>query len=341
MIKISGLNKTYRQKNSVLQVLNDLNFTVAKGEIFGVIGKSGAGKSTLLKCLNLLERPDSGEVIVDGVDLMQISPPQLREARQRIGVIFQGFNLLNSKTVFANVALPLVLHGKLTSEEIANKVNNLLDLVELTQFANLYPASLSGGQKQRVGIARALATDPKVLLSDEATSALDPQITNSILNLLLAINKKLGLTIVLITHEIEVVQKLCDKVAVIDGGEIVEMGNVVDIILHPKHELTRKLILEEESTKYLEQISDFYKFDKTENNSLLMMSFIGNGTFDPVLSRITKQTNVQFSVLRGQVGRIKRTPFGQILVEATGSEDQLQQALAILNELNINYEIIG
>ena len=212
-----NVSKSYLHKGKMINVLQDVSIDVQPGQIFGIIGKSGAGKSTLIKCLNLLEKPDVGSVVVDGVDLTTISKNELRHVRQKIGVIFQGFNLLNSKTVFANVALPLKLQGNFTKEEIKIKVERLLDLVELTEFATKYPASLSGGQKQRVGIARALATEPKVLLSDEATSALDPETTNSILELLLDINQKLGLTIVLITHEIEVVRKVCDFVAVIDG----------------------------------------------------------------------------------------------------------------------------
>ncbi len=308
MIKIEKLTKSFGKS----LVLDNINLEVASGEVFGIIGKSGAGKSTLIKCLNLLERPDQGKVIINGNDLTAMSKEQLRLMRQKIGVIFQGFNLLNSKNVFANVALPLLLHGKYSKIEIKNKVNKLLNLVGLSQFANKYPASLSGGQKQRVGIARALATDPIVLLSDEATSALDPQTTNSILELLLDINEKLGLTIILITHEIEVVRKMCDRVAVIDEGRIIEAGKTVDIILHPKEELTRKLILEEETSKYLEQVSDYYRFEKTNNNHLIVLSFIGDNTFEPILNTIFKESGIGFSILRGELGRIKKMPIGNI-----------------------------
>ena len=334
------VSKSFTFKNKNVNVLHDINFEVSKGEIFGIIGRSGAGKSTLIKCLNLLEKPDTGSVIVDGLDLTQISPDELRLARQKIGVIFQGFNLLNSKTVFANVALPLVLQGKHTKEEIKAKVMNLLSLVGLTDYASKYPKSLSGGQKQRVGIARALTTDPKVLLSDEATSALDPQTTNSILELLLDINKKLGLTIVLITHEIEVVRKICDRVAVIDSGNIVECRNTVDVILHPKHELTRKLIIEEEIDKYLDQVSDFYKFHKTIDKHLIVLSFLGEQTFEPILSKISKHSGMVFSILKGELGRIKYTPFGQMLIELNGDDEQLQKAFDVLHEAKLNYEVI-
>lgn len=341
MIQVEDLNLSYKSKKQKVQVLKNISFSVKKGEICGIIGKSGAGKSSLLKCLNLLEAPDSGSIVVDGVDLTKIKKDELRKIRQKIGVIFQGFNLLYSKTAFDNVALPLVLQGKSTKAEIKAKVDGLLELVGLSEFSNKYPGSLSGGQKQRLGIARALTTDPKILLSDEATSALDPETTNSILELLLTINEKLGLTIVLITHEIEVIRKICDKVAVIDNGVIVESGDTVKVILHPKHELTRKLIIEEESHKYLEQVSDFYKFNKTDNSHLVIVSFIGNNAFDPVLSRISSDSGITFSILRGELGRIKKMPFGQMLVEVRGSQVQLEHAFSILKRQNIHYELVA
>jgi D-methionine transport system ATP-binding protein len=341
MIKVNGLNKSYLHAAKKVNILKNINLEVEAGEVFGIIGKSGAGKSTLLKCLNLLEYPDSGTINIDGVDITNISKDALRKIRQKIGMVFQGFNLLNSKTVFANVALPLILNGNHSKGEIRLKVNNLLNLVGLCNYADKYPASLSGGQKQRVGIARALATDPKILLSDEATSALDPQTTNSILELLLEINEKLGLTIVLITHEIDVIRKVCDKVAVISNGEIIECGGTPNIFLHPQHAITRKLIVEEESKQYLEQVSDFYKFDKTANKHLVLMSFIGVQTFDPLLHQVAGASGVTFSILRGELGRIKKIPFGQLLVEVMGNEEQLSLATKVLGTLNVNFEIIA
>ncbi|MBP9743490.1 MAG: ATP-binding cassette domain-containing protein [Burkholderiales bacterium] len=340
MIEITNLNKSFIVEHQAVLILKNINFKVAAGKICGIIGKSGAGKSTLIKCLNLLERPSSGAVIVDGVDLTTISQTELRQVRQQIGVIFQGVNLLNSKTVYANVALPLLLHKRYPPDKIKKVVHEALELVELSGFATKYPSSLSGGQKQRVGIARALVTNPKVLLSDEATSALDPQTTNSILELLLDINRKLGLTIVLITHEIEVIRKICDQVLVIDNGSIVEEGKVSDIILHPKHELTRKLIIEEETTKYLEQVSDFYRFEKNTNNHLILVSFLGEQTFLPVLSEVSRRTGINFSILHGELGRIKNAPFGQLLLEISGDTLQLANCFAILNDFNLHYEVI-
>lgn len=340
MIKVENLTKSYTQKGMKHTVLNNINFEVKRGEVFGIIGKSGAGKSTIIKCLNLLEKPDSGYVVVDGIDLTTISKSELRKVRQQIGVIFQGFNLLNSKSVFDNVALPLRLTTNLSKHEIKTRVDNLLKLVGLEELTNSYPKNLSGGQKQRVGIARALATEPKVLLCDEATSALDSQTTNSILELLLDINEKLGLTIVLITHEIEVVRKICDRVAVIDGGKIIEIGATVNVVLHPREALTRKLILEEETDKYLEQVMDFYKFHKTANTHLIIISFIGENTFNPILSKISLDSGVVFSILRGELGRIKKMPFGQLLLEMNGDVSQLKTAFDFLDSLKVHYEVI-
>lgn len=340
MIKVTNLYKSYKNQGKVQNVLNDVSFTVDAGQVFGIIGKSGAGKSTLIKCLNLLERPDSGSVVIDGVDLTTISAKDLRLQRQQIGVIFQHFNLLSSKTIFDNVALPLVLQGNHNKSEIANAVNEMLQLVGLESFANKYPASLSGGQKQRVGIARALITKPKLLLSDEATSALDPQTTASILDLLLEINQKLGITIVLITHELEVVQKICDKVAVIDGGKIIEQGDAVQVLLHPKQALTRKLIIEEESDKYLEKVKHFYQFEKNSNKHILLLSFVGENTYQPVLSTISREANVEFSILRGELGRIKHMPFGQLLIEFEGDEGSLDKAKSIIKSMGVHYEIV-
>jgi len=340
VIELKELCKIYHSKKNPHQALSRVSLTVLPGEIFGIIGKSGAGKSTLLKCVNLLEVPDSGDVIIDGVNLRDINKKELRQKRQDIGMIFQGFNLLESKTVFANIALPLILLKEHSKAEIEAKVNALLKLVGLDGFGAKYPAKLSGGQKQRVGIARALVTNPKILLCDEATSALDPQTTNSILELLLDINQKLCITILLITHEIDVVRKICDKVAVIDHGKIIEMGNVVDVILHPQQELTRKLIIEEETAKYLEQVRDFYQFRQHENNHLMVISFIGDNVFAPILSEITKNTGAICTILKGELGRIKKMPFGQLLVEISGSAEELKNAFTLLESKQLHYELI-
>ncbi|MBN9336853.1 MAG: ATP-binding cassette domain-containing protein, partial [Chryseobacterium sp.] len=233
MIELLNVSKRFTTKNRIIQALSNVSLTVEKGEIFGVIGSSGAGKSTLIRCVNLLEKPNEGKVIVDNVELTKLSEAQLTLERRKIAMIFQHFNLLSSRTVFDNVAFPLELEGK-SKSEIKEKVDSLLELVGLKEKAKDYPANLSGGQKQRVAIARALANDPKVLLCDEATSALDPATTKSILQLLKSINQKLNLTILLITHEMEVIKSICDKVAVIDNGQLVEQGKVEQIFIHPE-----------------------------------------------------------------------------------------------------------
>ena len=340
MLKIENISKSFRQKHTSVKVLDNVSLEVKAGEVFGIIGKSGAGKSTLIKCLNLLEKPDSGRIIIAGVDLMTLTPGELRAQRQQIGVIFQHFNLLNSKTIFANVALPLIIQGKHNQEQIRHAVTEMLALVGLSEFATKYPSSLSGGQKQRVGIARALISQPKLLLSDEATSALDPQTTASILELLLEINLKMGITIVLITHELEVVRKICDKVAVIDSGRIIEHGNAFDILLHPQQPLTRKLIIEEESEQYLERVSDYYQFEHNSGKHLLLLSFIGEKTYLPLLNTISRAAQVDFSILRGELGRIKNMPFGQLLVEFEGQEHSLTLAMKMMSELGVHYELI-
>ncbi len=341
MIEIKNLNKSYSVKGVKHKILHNINLTVHQGEIFGIIGKSGAGKSTLLKMFNLLDAPDSGEIYINGVNIVNCTDGKLRSIRKQIGVVFQGFNLLSSKTVFDNIALSMIFHKTYTKEEIHTRVNELLHLVGLYQMKDKYPSALSGGQKQRVGIARALATNPHVLLCDEATSALDTQTTSSILELLLTINKQLNITIVIITHELEVVRKICDKVAVIDGGSIIEQGKTLDIILHPKKEITRKLILEEEVDKYLSDVMDFYKFHKTDNTHLILVSFIGQTTFEPFLSKISLDSGVLFSILKGELGRIKYMPFGQLLLEMNGDIHQVNKAFTLLKNSNIHYEIIS
>lgn len=339
MIKIKGLTKSFKTKNKNINVLDNIDLNIPDGEIFGIIGKSGQGKSTLLKCLNLLEKPDSGNIYIDDIDITKLDKEELRQSRHKIAMIFQNFNLLNSLTVYENVALPLKFR-KIDNLVIKDKVNNLLSIVGLLQYKDSYPSKLSGGQKQRVGIARALSTDPKILLSDEATSSLDNENTNNILDLLETINYKLGVTIILVTHETNIVKKICDSVAVLDDGKIIESGKTLDVILHPKLNLTRKLILEEEIYKYLEQVQDFYKYDKKSNTYLLLISFIGAKTFEPFISRITNELGVMCNILRGELGHMKRMPFGQILIEVTANEEQLKNTFQLFKNLDIHCEVI-
>ncbi|WP_373975624.1 methionine ABC transporter ATP-binding protein [Chitinibacter sp. SCUT-21] len=332
MILLENLSKSYRVEGRDIPALKRIDLRIAEGEIFGVIGHSGAGKSTLIRLINLLERPTGGRVLIDNVDLTELSSDQLRKSRQKIGMIFQHFNLLMSKTVAQNVAFPLQVAGELSKEQIAQRVAELLDLVGLKDHANKYPAQLSGGQKQRVGIARALANNPKLLLCDEATSALDPQTTSSVLQLLLEINQKLKLTIVLITHEMNVIRTICDRVAVIDGGEIVEMGPVTDVFLHPKHTTTRRFVYESEHVDENDEADDFAHVP----GKIVRLTFKGDATYQSHLSSLARQFEVDFSILAGRIERIKATPCGQLTLGLVGS--QVNDLLAKLSAEGIVIE---
>ncbi|WP_336787320.1 methionine ABC transporter ATP-binding protein [Paenibacillus sp. MMO-177] len=317
MIELLDIRKTYG--NSVEAVKN-ISLTINKGEIFGIIGHSGAGKSTLLRCVNLLERPTSGTVKVGDVELTGLSSTQLQRERRRIGMIFQHFNLLSMATVRENIAFPLEL-AKMPRAAVKERVDELLKLVGLEQHADKYPAQLSGGQKQRVGIARALANNPDVLLCDEATSALDPQTTNAILSLLMDINQKLGITILLITHEMHVIRAICDRVAVIDGGEIVEMGDVLDVFLKPQHSITKD---------FVSQIADSFdprELIHTRSGRLIKINYVGEITYEPLLFNAVKSTSVQFTILQGTVSRMKNTPYGQLVIEFIGDNGEIDRVL--------------
>nr|MBP7567657.1 methionine ABC transporter ATP-binding protein [Burkholderiaceae bacterium] len=305
-------------------------------EVFGIIGKSGAGKSSLVRVINLLNRPTAGSVHVDGRELTALSDADLRTARQGIGMIFQHFNLLSSRTVYGNVALPLELAG-LPEAEIRARVTPLLDLVGLGALADRYPAQISGGQKQRVGIARALANRPRVLLSDEATSALDPETTRSILALLRQINRELGLTIVLITHQMQVIKQVADRVAVIDAGRIVEEGAVVDVFTRPREAITRSLIDEivpqELPASVLAHVQTLQGAAATAGlpaGRLLRLSYAGESAYQPILSRLVSDHGVQLSILHGQIDEIQGQAFGSLAVLATGSDAQVDDAVAAL-----------
>lgn len=331
MIELKNIYKNYYVKDRSIPALQGINLAVKPGEIFGVIGQSGAGKSTLVRLINLLERPTEGDVIVDGFDLLNLSPPDLRKFRQRVGMIFQHFNLLGSKTVAENIAFPLKIIGKLSSVEIDKRVNEMLDLVGLSSHKHKYPKQLSGGEKQRVGIARALASQPHVLLCDEATSALDPQTTRSILQLLLQINEKLKLTIVLITHEMDVIRTICDRVAVIDKGKIVECGPVLDVFLHPQHPTTRNFLQEEDIQLLLPLETTGYK-------KQVRLTFSGQSTIKPVLSQLARDFDIDFAVINGRFGKIKSTLAGNLTVLFYGEETRICAALNKLRDEGIIIE---
>lgn len=332
MIELRHVEKQYRNGSHVTHALRDINLNVREGTIFGIIGHSGAGKSTLLRSINLLERPTSGSVYFDGIELTSLQTKELQEQRRRIGMIFQHFNLLTSATVEDNIAFPLKLI-KTPKPEWKKRVDELLELVGLTDQRSKYPAQLSGGQKQRVGIARALATDPHVLLCDEATSALDPQTTRSILDLLLDINRKLGLTIILITHEMQVIRSICDEVAVIHQGQIVEEGTVAQVFLKPQHEVTRQ---------FVEQVAETVEWENEANvggATILKVNFLGESTYEPIFSRTVQQTGVTFSILQGTISRMKNTPYGQLTIRVEGSESAVQETIRLLMERGLDVEV--
>jgi len=342
MIKLNNITKIFTLPDKKLTALDNVSLHVPKGQICGVIGASGAGKSTLIRCVNLLERPTHGAVIIDDVDLTQLSDAELVKTRRQIGMIFQHFNLLTSRTVFENVALPLELENK-SKAEIQEKTAALLALVGLSDKHNVYPANLSGGQKQRVAIARALASDPKVLLCDEATSALDPATTQSILKLLKEINRTLGITILLITHEMEVVKRICDQVAVIDKGRLIEQGTVSEIFSNPKTELAQEFIsstfhitLPEE---YLENLSDTPKHAKSY--PIIKFEFTGRSVDAPLLSQASKKFGVELSILTSQIDYAGGVKFGFTIAEVEGDEDAITQTKVYLMENNVRVEVLG
>lgn len=316
MIEFHDVHKTYRVAGREIPALQPTRLNIQAGQIFGLIGHSGAGKSTLLRLINRLEEPSGGRILVEGEDVTALDAEGLRRFRQRVGMIFQHFNLLSSKTVADNIAMPLRLAGGFSRAEVDARVSELLARVGLSDHARKYPAQLSGGQKQRVGIARALACRPSILLCDEATSALDPQTTASVLQLLAEINRELKLTIVLITHEMDVIRRVCDQVAVMDGGAIVEQGDVADVFLHPQHPTTRRFVFEAERVDEDERHDDFAHVP----GLILRLTFRGEATYAPLLGTVARQTGVDYSILSGRIDRIKDTPYGQLTLALVGGD---------------------
>ncbi len=341
MIKLENITKTYDGKAQV-HALKGINMTIDDGEIFGIIGKSGAGKSTLVRCINMLERPTSGNVIIDDKNMTNMSDAELRAERKNIGMIFQHFNLLSSRTVFDNIAFPLELVGA-SKEAIHKKVADLLELVGLTERQYNYPSQLSGGQKQRVGIARALASDPKILLCDEATSALDPQTTKAILELLQDINKRLGITIVIITHEMAVIKEICDRVAVIEGGVIKEQDRVVDVFTNPQSQTMKDFV---KSIINMELPAGIKKMGITDqpapgHGMLVRLRFKGKETNDPIVASIVEKFHTYVSVLYGNIDYIQDEPFGYLIVVVMGDMEAQAKALAYIKELPVGSEVLG
>ena len=336
MIDIEHVSKHYVVDHNAIPAITDINLRIEKGEIFGIIGASGAGKSTLIRTLNLLERPDSGRILVDGSDITAFSKTELLSYRRKAGMIFQHFNLIGAKTVADNIRFPLKLAGEYSAVEMDARVSELLELVELVEHRDKYPAQLSGGQKQRVGIARALANHPKLLLCDEATSALDPQTTQAILRLLRDINQRFGLTIVLITHEIDVIRAICDRVAVLDMGLMVEHGQVAEILLHPHHAVTRAMV--RESSHHEDSATLGASFGLP--GPLLRLTFLGAATYQPVLERVATALEVSFNILEGVIGRIKDTPYGQLTVQVIDPKSDLARVEAAFEQQSIHCEVL-
>ncbi|MCK0106485.1 methionine ABC transporter ATP-binding protein [Marinobacter sp. S0848L] len=334
MIVFDEVRKSYQVGGRDIPALRPTSMTIETGEVFGIVGHSGAGKSTLIRLINKLEPVSGGRILIEGEDITGYSAAELRAFRRKVGMIFQHFNLLSSKTVADNIAFPMKLAGIYSKTEIRERVEELLARVSLSDHANKYPSQLSGGQKQRVGIARALACRPTVLLCDEATSALDPQTTQSVLKLLADINKELGLTIVLITHEMDVVRRVCDRVAVMDAGRVVEMGPVSEVFLHPQHPTTRDFVLESESIDGDELQENLQKAD----GRILRLTFKGESTYKPLLGKVARQSGVDFSILSGRIDHIKDTPYGQLTLSLIGGD--VEVALKALEAADVHVEVV-
>ena len=341
MIRLEHVTKTFQTRDGDVHAVKDVSLDIAEGQIFGIIGFSGAGKSTLVRCMSLLERPEEGKVIFDGKNLLDLDAAGLRHARQKMSMIFQHFNLMRSRTVYENIALPLRME-KRPKEEIDKKVMELLDLIDLVERRDSYPSQLSGGQKQRVAIARALATDPKVLLCDEATSALDPQTTQSILHLIRRINRERNITVVVITHEMLVVKEICDRVAVMEAGRVVETNDLVPIFINPIEEITRNFInTTNESAKIQELLDTGHPLTRlAENQQLVRLTYTPENAAEPIISRLAEKLGVESSIIFGNIEVIRDEPIGTIVTKMTGSDQQLKDALALCREAGIRTEVM-
>ncbi|KFF04195.1 methionine ABC transporter ATP-binding protein MetN [Flavobacterium reichenbachii] len=341
MIELKNISKSFKTPRGTFHALKNVSLQIPQGAIFGIIGTSGAGKSTLIRCVNLLERPDSGQVIVDDINLLELSAKELTLKRREIGMIFQHFNLLSSRTVYDNVAFSLELAG-ISKKEIKHRVEELLELVGLTEKRNDYPASLSGGQKQRVAIARTLANNPKVLLCDEATSALDPATTRSILNLIKNINNKLNITILLITHQMEVVRAICDTVAVISHGEVIEHGTLSEIFTSAKDPITQKFIASALHVDLPQFYADKLKTNWTaDSNTLLQLEFTGKSTDEPLLTQAATRFGINASIVSAQTTYAGTTRLGILLVDLSGTTENQKLAIEYFKENHIKTQILG
>ena len=341
MIELEKISKTFADAGREVHAVNNVSLTIRNGDVFGIIGFSGAGKSTLVRCINLLERPTEGSVRIDGKELTRMPAKELRQARRKIGMIFQHFNLMPSRTIFGNVAYPLKGSG-LRKDQIAEKVRKLLDLVGIADKENAYPSQLSGGQKQRAAIARALANDPDILLCDEATSALDPQTTKSILKLLERLNRELGITLVVITHEMAVVKEICNRVAVMDHGRVVEEGEVFSVFASPKEELTRSFI---KTTSNLQKIEELIAAKSPvvalkPGERIVRLSYVERNASEPLISTMTKKYGVILNIIFADIEIVQNAPIGGTVGILSGPQDKMDEALEDLRSKNVGVEVI-
>ncbi len=342
MIRLEQITKTFQSGRKTVTAVDNVSLSVNDGEIFGVIGFSGAGKSTLVRCINLLERPTSGKVWLDDVELTALPAAEVRRRRQEIGMIFQQFNLFAARTVFDNVAFPL-RRQKLSRAAREQRVTELLKLVGLEQKAGAYPSELSGGQKQRVAIARALASGPKVLLCDEATSALDPQTTRATLRLLKDLNRKLGLTIILITHEMQVVKEICDRVAVMENGRVVEEGDVFTVFSNPRQPVTRNFI---SMTSNLSRVYELLEQDAAitrlkPGQLILRMNYIERSACEALVSQLSRQFQVDLNIIFGNIETIGDNPIGGLVVIVSGAPESIEKTLGYLKDIHVGVEVIS
>ncbi len=336
MIELTHINKEFTVKKHRVQALSDVSLTINDGDIFGIIGFSGAGKSTLLRMVNALEQPTSGEVRIDGVDINSLSHKELRQVRKGIGMVFQSFNLLNSKTVYDNIAIPLKLNH-VDPATIEARVTELLEFVNLPDKAHAYPSQLSGGQKQRVGIARALATNPSILLCDEATSALDPETTESILALLKRINREFNITVLVVTHEIHVIQEICNRVAVMEHGRVVETGSVLEVFSNPKEPMTKRFVQTVIPERIPDSIVAQLKTD-TRHYELLKLRFLGDTVTKQVIYEINRQIPVETNIIFASVNQLQDSALGIFILQVVGSEAEIDAVKQYISDSGLQWQ---
>lgn len=339
MIRLESIDKTFQTANGPVHAVNDVTLEIQDGKIYGIIGFSGAGKSTLVRCINLLERPDSGAVYFEGQDLLKLSDKELRKERQKMGMIFQHFNLMPSRTIYENIAFPL-RHLHYSKDRIQKKVDELLKLIDLSDRKDAYPSQLSGGQKQRVAIARALASDPKVLLCDEATSALDPHTTKQILSLIKEINRKMNLTVIMITHEMAVVKEICDRVAIMEHGKVIEEGEIYDVFSNPKEDVTRNFVGTTNNLSKLQDLIEAGDSFVSLKPGQKMIKLTYGSTSEALISKISREYAIDCSIVHGDVEIVHEQPFGVLVCILDGRPERVERALDFLKEQNVKVEVM-